>query len=87
MPKKLQLGEGMPGFDIIGTRNVVEPNGKVVIATLWRHGSTKAVVLQFSGNQWEGLDGDYTMDSDNRLFDGDHTEIVYYGMFLFFYIL
>ena len=84
MSKKLQVGAGMPGFDIIGTTTVVEPNGKVVKTTLWRDGSSKAVVLQFSGNQWEGLDGDYTMDTENRLFDGDHSEIPYYGMFFIF---
>ena len=74
----------MPGFDSIGARNVLEPDGKTAIATIWRHKSSKAVVLQFSKHQWEGLDGDYTMDSDNRLFDPDHIEIPYFGIFLLF---
>ena len=88
MSKKLQVGTGiMPGFDMIGKKNVVEPDGKVVIATIWRHKTSKAVVLQFSGNRYEGLDGDYTMDSDNRLFDGDNSEILHYGMVFIFFIL
>ena len=87
MSKKLQVSEGMPGFDSIGARNVLEPDGKTAIATIWRHKSSKAVVLQFSKHQWEGLDGDYTMDSDNRLFDGDHIEIPYFGIFVVVCIL
>ena len=79
MSQKFQVDAAMKGFKRIGKRNVVEPDGKVVVGTFWRHEATGAIVLQFSGNQWLGLNGDYRMDSENRLFDENNEEIVYFG--------
>ena len=79
MSKKFQVDAEMKGFKLIGKRKVVEPDGKVVTGTIWRHEATRTIVLHFSGNQWLGLNGDYSMDSENRLFDEKHQEIVYFG--------
>lgn len=80
MSQKFQVDAEMKGFKLIGKRKVVEPDGKVVVGTIcWRHDVTRAILLYFSGNQWLGLNGDYSMDSENRLFDEKHQEIVYFG--------
>ena len=84
MSKKLQVDAKMEGFECIGPRNIVEPDNKVVIGTIWRDLHSRAIAIQFSGNQWEGLDGNYIMDAENRLFDGDHQEILYYGTLIVF---
>ena len=70
-----------PQYEYYASLEILEQNGNYKKAELYRRKDCKSIIaLHFCDDEFEGLDGDYSMTDDRKIWDSAGSEIRYRNM-------
>ena len=77
----MQTRHVQPRYEYYASLEILEENGNYKKAELYRRKDcTSIIALHFCDDEFEGLDGNYSMTDDKKIWDSEGSEIHYRNM-------